>query len=405
MDAGRVRRYGRPVRARLTAVLADPWVQRGGDLLLAVAVLGASLAEIGAGKAEWVGAGRAVAVLLAVVSAVPLVWRRRLPLAVGATTGVALLVEGAIAAPTQGPFEGFVAFVVAAYSVGRYAPRLNGAALLGAASAAGTVTWVVLREARPGTAWGDWFPILVWLWGFWLVGRVVGDHSRRTAQLERLTLDLAAERDARAREAVTVERARIARELHDVVAHNISVMSVQAAAGRRVLEGEGTVVHDALRAIEETARATVDEMRRMLGVLRADGDELGLAPQPGLDALTPLVAQMREAGLPVELRVEGDPVALPAGLELSAYRIVQEALTNALKYGGTAHAWVSLQWGEEELELEVANDGRGDGDGSGGGHGLAGMRERVQLYGGTLDSGPRDGGGYVVRARLPVTAS
>jgi signal transduction histidine kinase len=180
-------------------------------------------------------------------------------------------------------------------------------------------------------------------------------------------------------------------------------MTVQAGAVRRLLRPEQEKEREALETIEATGREALTEMRRLVGLLREQGAMPEFSPQPGLGTMEALLDTVRSAGLPVELEVDGAPRELPPGIDLAAYRVVQEALTNALKYGGTAHAWVSLHWREDELELEVANDGKGDGDGSGGGHGLAGMRERVSLYGGTLDSGPRDGGGYVVRARLPVT--
>ena len=158
----------------------------------------------------------------------------------------------------------------------------------------------------------------------------------------------------------------------------------------------------ALETVEATGREALTEMRRLVGLLREEGAMPEFSPQPGLGTIGALLDTVRAAGLPVELAVDGTPRELPAGIDLAAYRVVQEALTNALKHGGTAHAWVSVHWGEDELELEVANDGKGDGDGSGGGHGLAGMSERVALYGGELESGPRGGGGFVVRARLPV---
>jgi signal transduction histidine kinase len=237
------------------------------------------------------------------------------------------------------------------------------------------------------------------------MGRVIRSHTRRTAELERLTRELALQRDARAREAVTVERARIARELHDVVAHKISVMGVQAAAARRVLTGEQPVIRQALEAIESTGRETIDDMRHMLGVLREHNDELALAPQPGLRDLDALAVQMRAAGLPVEIQIEGVPRALPAGLELSAYRIVQEGLTNTLKHAGPSRANVAVRYLERAVELEIVDDGPGATGSDGTGNGLVGMRERVAMFGGELDAGRREEGGWSLRARLPVAAT
>jgi signal transduction histidine kinase len=169
-----------------------------------------------------------------------------------------------------------------------------------------------------------------------------------------------------------------------------------------VLEEGQPHVRDALAAIEATGRETVDEMRRLLGVLRRADDGLALAPQPGLRDLETLVAHVRDAGLPVELRFEGEPLPLPPGIELSAYRIVQEALTNALKHAGRAHAEVTVRYETGAVELEIRDDGDGTGDGGGTGHGLVGMRERVALWGGRLDAGRHEAGGWAVRARLPV---
>jgi signal transduction histidine kinase len=228
-----------------------------------------------------------------------------------------------------------------------------------------------------------------------LVRRVLGDRERQVQLAQR-------ERDVAAREAVVEERARIARELHDAIAHNVSMMVVQAGAERRVLEPSSGSTRDVLETIEKIGRGALTEMRRMVGMLRSDTSD-PLAPQPSLDDLTTLVAQVREAGLPVDLRVEGERRSLPVGIELSAYRIVQEALTNALKHAGGAHAVVHVRYGAESLELEIIDDGPGaTAPVSSGGHGLVGMRERVALYGGRLDAGRRPSGGFAVRVLLPI---
>jgi signal transduction histidine kinase len=232
-----------------------------------------------------------------------------------------------------------------------------------------------------------------------LVRRVLGDRERRVELAER-------ERDLAAREAVVEERARIARELHDAIAHDVSMMVVQAGAERRVVEGGGGAGSsgEVLGTIEQIGRGALTEMRRLVGMLRSDdGDPL--APHPGLGDLPRLVAQVREAGLPVELVVEGEPRDLPVGIELSAYRIVQEALTNAVKHAGDARASVRVRYEPDSLELEIVDDGGGSSEGAaapGGGHGLVGMRERVALYGGRLDADRRPGGGFAVRVLLPT---
>ena len=212
----------------------------------------------------------------------------------------------------------------------------------------------------------------------------------------------ARERDVAAREAVVEERARIARELHDAIAHNVSMMVVQAGAERRVLPAEQQSTREVLETVEEIGRGALTEMRRLVGMLRTDEDD-PLTPQPGLRDLPRLVEQVREAGLPVMLVVDGDARELPVGLELSAYRIVQEALTNALKHAGDAHATVVVRYGADSLELEVVDDGPGAAAPvASGGHGLVGMRERVALYGGRFEAGRRDAGGFTVRVLLPI---
>jgi signal transduction histidine kinase len=259
---------------------------------------------------------------------------------------------------------------------------------------------IEFRSTGADYFWIGVFISVAWASGFILNRRSehlqrLAEHARR-AELEHLA---AKER------AVVEERQRIARELHDVIAHSVSVMTVQAGAVRRLLRDDQQKERQALETVESTGRDALTEMRRLVGLLRDKGAMPEFSPQPGLKTIDSLVDGVRAAGLPVELEVEGSPQPLPPGVDLAAYRVVQEALTNALKYAGPAHAWVSVTWGESDLELTIANDGRSDGDSTSGGHGLDGMRERVSLYGGDIASGPRDGGGYVVRARLPIGAA
>src|SRR6478752_7903533 len=210
------------------------------------------------------------------------------------------------------------------------------------------------------------------------------------------------EHELRANEAVAEERARIARELHDLVAHNVSVMVVQAGAERHALGEEQASTREVLASIEQAGRQALGEARRLLGMLRTGEDAGELEPQPGVEQIDLLLGQVERAGLPVALATEGEPVALPAGLDLCAYRIVQEALTNTLKHAGPAHAEVLLRYAPRALEVAVCDDGRGpvarNGSANGAGHGLIGMRERVVLYGGRLQTGPRAGGGFEVHA-------
>ena len=228
-----------------------------------------------------------------------------------------------------------------------------------------------------------------------LVRRVIGDRDRRAQIAER-------ERDVAAREAVVEERARIARELHDVIAHHVSMIVLQAGAERRVLGDANASTREVLETVEQSGRSALTETRRLLGMLRGDAND-PLTPQPGLDDVPMLVGQLRDAGLPVELSIDGERRELPVGIELSAYRIVQEALTNALKHAGDARATVHVRYGSDSLELEIVDDGQGGSKRtSGGGHGLVGMRERVALYGGRFDASRRPSGGFAIRVVLPI---
>jgi len=228
-----------------------------------------------------------------------------------------------------------------------------------------------------------------------LVRRVIGDRDRRAQIAER-------ERDVAAREAVVEERARIARELHDVIAHHVSMIVLQAGAERRVLGDANASTREVLETVEQSGRSALTETRRLLGMLRGGGSD-PLTPQPGLDDVPMLVGQLRDAGLPVELSIDGERRELPVGIELSAYRIVQEALTNALKHAGDARATVHVRYGSDSLELEIVDDGQGGSKRtSGGGHGLVGMRERVALYGGRFDASRRPSGGFAIRVVLPI---
>jgi signal transduction histidine kinase len=238
---------------------------------------------------------------------------------------------------------------------------------------------------------------LGWLAGFALRERAVQAEAAeaRAAQAER-------EREAAARLAVAEERARIARELHDIVAHAVSVMVLQVGAVRHKLPDALAEDRDALTGVEKAGRTALVEMRRLLAAMRDDGDEAALAPQPGLDGLTSLVEQVQRAGLPVEVHVDGERVPLPRAIDLSAYRIVQEGLTNALKHARASRADVTIRYRSDELELEVRDDGRGTSASDGLGHGLVGVRERVKIYGGEMTAGTANGGGFVLSTRLPL---
>jgi signal transduction histidine kinase len=236
-----------------------------------------------------------------------------------------------------------------------------------------------------------------------LIGRDLRRRRREIALLRDRASRLEREREERAATAVVQERGRIARELHDVVAHGVSVMVVQAQAGPRLL-GDAELARAAFRSIEASGREALVELRRLLGILRTGDEQLAIGPQPGLDSLDSLVEQVREAGLPVVLTIEGEQAPLPPGVDLSAYRIVQEALTNSLKHAGRAEAEIVIRYTASALELRIADNGAPPpANGNGTGHGLVGMRERVALYGGSLETGVVEQGGYEVRARLPLT--
>ena len=338
---------------------------------------------------------RAAAAATGLVLTLSLAWRRRTPLAVLALA-IAVSVLANLLAVLDAATTPAVALVVAVYSVGAHTEGLR--ASIGGLGTAALIAVTVAEQF----SLGDLLLIATILGGAWLAGRAMRYRREREHVLELLTVDLEREREEKARAAVAEERVRIARELHDVVAHALSVIVLQARGGRRSLATDPGETREALDMIEATGSEALAEMRRLLGMLRRDDEEIALAPQPSLRYLDALAAQVREAGLPVDLSVEGEPTELPPGVDLSAYRIVQEALTNALKHAGPATARVVVRYRENDLELEIADTGAGASTSDGEGHGLAGMRERVSLYGGKIETGPRDGGGFAVRARLPL---
>src|SRR3954471_12750745 len=292
--------------------------------------------------------------------------------------------------------------VIALYTVARRHDRR-------VSSAAAAVTAVGLAvPAASRAAENPLFAMVIYL--VLVAAWAIGDNVRRRhAYLRRVQAREAAieeEQQERARVAVAEERARIARELHDVISHNVSVMVLQAAAGADVFATHPERSREALGAIEAAGREALAELRRLLSVVDAPaGDGAGLAPPPGLTRLPELVERVRATGLDVCLTVTGDDRALPAGIDLSAYRIVQEALTNTLKHGHAATARVDLRFGEEMLDVEIVDDGTaaaGAGGLPGRGHGLIGMRERAAVFGGELQAGPRSGGGFAVRATIPL---
>jgi signal transduction histidine kinase len=336
--------------------------------------------------------------LAAIAFVVPLFARRRHPF--GAPTAVFVVIAAASFVDPGLINDDFVAFMAAAASAflfGMLEERNQAVAGIGIMLGA-----IAIVGHNQGDHAGDFLWPLVGFGIAWTVGYGLDQKFRQAEEARQR-----AERAERAREdealhAVAEERARIARELHDVVGHSVSVMTVQAAGVRRLLKPRQEREREALMVVEQTGREALAEMRRMVDVLRRPEESPALAPQPSLEYLDKLVAQAREAGLPVELRVEGEPVQLAAGLDLTAYRLVQEGLTNALKHARAEHAEVLVRYDNGHVELTVSDDGSGDGGGESGGAGLVGMRERISVYGGELEAGPRPEGGYRLHARLPV---
>jgi signal transduction histidine kinase len=236
----------------------------------------------------------------------------------------------------------------------------------------------------------------------WAAGFVLRDRAQKAEEAEVRALQAEREREAAARVAVAEERARIARELHDIVAHAVSVMVLQVGAVRHQLPGELDEQRGALRDVELAGRRALGEMRRLLSAMRRDGEEAELVPQPGLDRLESLIDEIVRAGLRVELHVDGDPVPLTRGIDLSAYRIVQEGLTNALKHAHASDADVTFRYRPDELEIEIRDNGLGTTTSDGLGHGLVGVRERVKIYGGSMNAGTANGGGFVLSTRFPL---
>jgi signal transduction histidine kinase len=340
---------------------------------------------------------------------IPLVFRRRFPFTVFAFCAVSLGVQGSL--DLHSPTFAFLAVNFALYSLAAYGDRRL--AILGVSVWAFMLTlslvwliattWPRLRIAALYNVFDDY----VLLAAAWILGEGIRQRRARAAALEDRAATLEREREEKARQAVTQERLRIARELHDVVAHSLSVIGVQAGAARLVLDSEPERAREAVASIEAIANEAMAEMRRALGILR-DTERSGeaLAPLPGLRQLPSLLKHVTVAGLPVDLTVEGSPRPLATSIDLSLYRIVQEGLTNALKHAGAARAEVVVRYGEHDIELEVSDDGRGSSPSAGRseGAGTIGMRERVALFGGDLWVGPRPQGGYSVRVCLPISA-
>jgi signal transduction histidine kinase len=389
-------------RPRLRDTLRDDRVTDVGDAVVALVLAGTSLATVLAGVPAF-GHPDGLAVALALCSTLPVAVRRRWPIPVAAVLLFANGAELAAAAPHQGALQPYIALVLAGYSVGS---RAEGRFSIVLPAALAVLAMPVFALALADhQSLGNEVTSYIWLVAAWGVGRVVRGMRRQTRELEAANAELAEHREIAAAAAVAVERGRIAREIHDVIAHNVSMIVVQAGAAARVLGSDDPRVRSALETIADTGRQTVDEMRSLLGILRADDGEEERAPQPGLADLGSLADRLRESGISVDWRVEGDPLQLPRALDLSAYRIVQEALTNALRHARGARAEVIVRYGERVLGLDICDAG-GARNGASvgattGGHGIVGMRERAALFGGELTAVPT-ADGFRVTATLPL---
>jgi signal transduction histidine kinase len=356
------------------------------DALLALALLAGGILGLVLEPRPDARGPTALGIALLLAQNVPIAWRRRAPLVVAAV----VVVSDALLTYLGYEVTSGVSVGIALYTAAAFEDRKRVAPVLGVLAAVAVPVAFVVNEGN----WVETALGVIVIAGIPITfGRIVFNRRARIVR----------DRELAAREAVIVERARIARELHDVVAHHMSVMVVQAGAARAVVGADPEAAVDALRQIETSGRAGLTEMRRLLEILKSQERDHDRAPQPGLAHLDELLAGMRATGLPVEAVIEGSPQPLPPGVDLSAYRIVQEALTNTLKHAGEAHARVLLRYAADALDIEVADDGSGAPlPHDNGGQGLIGMRERVLLFGGTLESGPRPGGGYLVHAHLPV---
>jgi signal transduction histidine kinase len=359
------------------------------DRIVAAVVLAGVELELAlvAGLREW-----PVAVLSGLLISASLLWRRRRPRPAfaGVLGGVAL--QSALLDLGTFPVSDIAAMVCATYAVAAYAER------------GPAVTGLALALAGAGAHAAIFYPdglaaaLLGGVVAPWTFGRVVRAHRRLTGEGREEAARAERERVREAAAAVTRERMRIARELHDAVAHNISVIALQAGGADGIVERDPERAAESAALIGAVAREALVELDRLTRALDAAADE----PRPGLAAVDTLAERTRAAGLQVELAVEGEPAPLPAGLDLAAYRIVQEALANASKHAHAGRVRVTVRYERRAIELEVVDDGRGPAPASGGGHGLVGMRERAALYGGTLDAGPGPSGGFRVHARLPI---
>ena len=399
MLSGDVRRralvYRRGVRSALTRRVGSipPLAV---DALLACALAIVAELEVVA-SAEFPGSDVAAAVAIPAMT-LPLAWRRRAPVVSAAVIYAAYAGQALAGGEAEQSIAVAIALLVAIYSIAAHAP--DGRVAVGGLVVGQAAAWLAVA-LESGHGVGDYVFSVLLGGGAWLGGYAVRSGRLVAARLEDRAERVEAMSAAEREEAVAEERARIAREMHDVLAHTMSVVVVQTGAARQLVRSQPERSESMLRSVEATSRQALAEMRRLLGLIRSDADGLGVAPQPGLDELDELVARARESGLELSVERVGEARPLPAGVDLAAYRIAQEAITNALKHG-QGPASFTVRYRTTELELEMRNKlDSPHRDTSGSGHGLIGMRERALLYGGTLDAS-REDGQFRISARLPV---
>lgn len=381
--------YGRAVtRSRFARI----------DVAVAAAVAGVAVAEVAANAAI---APKPAAAACELAMAIALVWRRRSALVVVTLVAVVQVIEAAAGVPLEQPLVPLLALVIALYALMTEAPGWQ-------AASGGAVMLVAVgvETVVQDKGFANFSFALVFLVGAVIVGRTVQSRTRHAAELADRAESLERQQSLTARLAVQAERTRIARELHDVIAHTVSVMVVQAGAAEQIVGRDPDRARTAMQAVQTTGREALGEMARLLGMLREDGAEIGLTPAPGLADLATLVDGARRSGMDVYFQLDGYPRQLPAGPELSVYRIVQEALTNIRKHAGRSRAAVRVTCSDTAIVAEVNDNGASrplpDAAVPGTGQGLIGMRERVALYGGTLIAGPSAAGGFQVRASIPI---
>jgi signal transduction histidine kinase len=368
------------------------------DLLIAAGLIVLSLCEV------WLNqllVPKPAAAVCELVTAAAVAWRRLMPLTAISVAGAACVAEAASGVPMQQPAVPLVCAVILTYSLVSYASlrrALAGTGLL--------VIWITAQIIAAHQSAGTFEFAALFIGGAWAMGRLVRIRAAQAAAAQRQADRLAAEKDAETRRAAAEERSRIARELHDIIAHSVSVMVVQAGAAEQVLPGDQDGAAAAMRAVQQAGREAIAELGRLLGVLRDGGEEVGLAPLPTLGELPKLIDQSRDAGVPVEVKVHGEPRPLPAGIELAVYRIIQEALTNTRKHAGAGSAAsVALTYDQAAVTAEIRDNGPAPSDryadGAGTGNGLAGLRARAATCGGSLEAGPT-ADGFRVIARIPA---